>query len=119
MKTIKIIKFDDYRYRIQTHDDGIYDMSDPMELSAINKILEKKIWNNSEQFLDCLEMYRKAKEQGYESTMIQMYQLMIINKREHDNYKDEYMKLNCTVPSAALIGDYENFVQQEVTHEKK
>ncbi len=122
MKNIKIIKFDEYRYRIQTHNDGIYDMSEPMELSAINEILETQIWNNSELFLDCLKMYRKAKEQGYKNTMILM-QWMLINKREHDNCKDEYIKLNCTVPSAALgygerlpfnFGGYENFIKQEV-----
>ena len=95
MPTIKIIKFDTYRYRIQTHEDGIYDMSDPMELSAINRILEAKIDNLKFQFWELKKMYQKAKRHGYESTMIQMYELMKIQKKEHDNYREEYIKLNC------------------------
>ena len=43
MKTIKIIKFDDYRYRIQTHNDGIYDMSEPMEIGAILRTLQRSL----------------------------------------------------------------------------
>ena len=41
MKNIKIIKFDEYRYRIQTHNDGIYDMSNPMVAREILDTLKR------------------------------------------------------------------------------
>jgi|TARA_R110002124_G_scaffold257111_1_gene422790 hypothetical protein len=43
MENIKIIRYDEYRYRIQTHVDGIYDMSEPMEERAILNTLKKSI----------------------------------------------------------------------------
>ena len=42
MQNIKIIRYDEYRYRIQTHVDGIYDMSEPMEISSILRTLKKE-----------------------------------------------------------------------------
>ena len=39
-------------------------------------------------------MYKKAKKQGYETTRIHMYELMINQKKEHDYLRDEYIKFN-------------------------
>jgi len=43
MQNIKIIRYDEYRHRIQTHENGIYDYSAPMANIEILETLKRSI----------------------------------------------------------------------------
>jgi len=93
MREIKIIKLnDEYLYQIQTIHMTGHHISEPMDTSAVNSYLENKLKEYKIHFWELEKMYKKAKKQGYESTTIQMYKLMIDQKEEHDKLRDIYIK---------------------------
>ena len=91
---LKIIKLCKNLYRIQTiHMTGHHN-AEPLDSGAICHYLENKIKDYKLIFWELEKMYKKAKKQGYETTRIHMYELMINQKKEHDYLRDEYIKFN-------------------------
>tara|TARA_R110000824_G_scaffold87126_2_gene215033 strand:- start:578 stop:895 length:318 start_codon:yes stop_codon:yes gene_type:complete len=83
MENIKIIRYDEYRYRIQTHVDGIYDMSEPMEIGAILRTLKRSkyaIKKNMKELQKTIEYWERIifdiGAKGYDDTLIPLTQEM-------------------------------------------
>ena len=107
MQNIKIIRYDEYRYRIQTHVDGIYDMSEPMEIGAILRTLKSSL----NELYEKIESWEKIIfDIGYEGK--KFYKVESFQETTLIPLKKHYVELQ-----AAYI-QFENSLQ-EVTNEKK